>query len=89
MKIKDGFVMRRVGAQAMVVATGEASLQFHGMVKLNATGADIWTWIEQGCDEAAIVQALVDKYDVDEARATAALERFLSQMRAEGLVSDD
>lgn len=42
MRIKQGFVMRDVAGQAVAIATGEASKSFHGMVKLNGTGADIW-----------------------------------------------
>ena len=38
MKIKNGFVLRDVGGQAVVIAVGEASKTFHGMINLNATG---------------------------------------------------
>ena len=38
MRIKEGFVLREVAGQAMVIATGEASKEFHGMVKLNESG---------------------------------------------------
>lgn len=48
MRIKDGFVMRDVAGQAVVIATGEASKDFHGMVKLNETGAVIWRGLEGG-----------------------------------------
>ena len=37
-RIKDGFVLRDVAGQTVVIATGEASRDFHGMVKLNGTG---------------------------------------------------
>ena len=42
MKIKDGFVLRQVAGQGVVIATGEASKEFSGMVKLNGTGSFIW-----------------------------------------------
>lgn len=41
MRIKDGFVMRKVAGKYVVVATGEASRSFHGMIKLNDTGRHI------------------------------------------------
>ena len=37
-RIKDGFVLRDVAGQTVVIATGEASRDFHGMVKLNGKG---------------------------------------------------
>lgn len=42
MRIKQGFVMRDVAGQAVVIATGDASRDFHGMVKLNQTAAVVW-----------------------------------------------
>ena len=35
MRTKKGFVLREVGGQTVVIATGEASENFHGMDKLN------------------------------------------------------
>ena len=35
MRIKEGFVLREVAGQVVVIATGEASKGFHGMIKLN------------------------------------------------------
>ena len=35
MKLKPGFVLREVAGQALVIATGELSKQFKGMIKLN------------------------------------------------------
>ena len=32
MRIKKGFVLREVAGQIMVIATGEASKDFHGMI---------------------------------------------------------
>ena len=32
MRIKNGFVLREVAGQNMVIATGEASKDFHGMI---------------------------------------------------------
>ena len=38
MKIKEGYVLREVAGQAVVIAVGEASKTFHGMINLNETG---------------------------------------------------
>ena len=71
MKIKEGFVLREIAGQTVVIATGEASKTFHGMVKLNGTGRDIWQGLAKGLTEEAIAQELVEKYDevdIDKAR---------------------
>ena len=37
-KVKAGFVLREVGGQTVVIATGEASENFHGMIKCCGEG---------------------------------------------------
>ena len=55
MKIKEGFVLRDIGNQTVVVATGEASQDFYGMIKLNQTGKIIWEGISDGLSEELII----------------------------------
>lgn len=86
MKIKQGFVMRDVAGQAVAIATGEASKSFHGMVKLNDTGAVIWNGIEKGLDEAEIAEQLAAGYDVEADQALKDVESFIARMRDAGLV---
>ena len=42
MKIRNGFMLRKVGGQNVVVAVGAASRDFNGIIKLNETGAFLW-----------------------------------------------
>lgn len=86
MRIKQGFVMRDVAGQAVAIATGEASKSFHGMVKLNGTGVDIWRGVEEGLDEAAIADRIAAKYEVDPDRARQDVDAFIARMREAGLV---
>lgn len=86
MRIKQGFVMRDVAGQAVAIATGEASKSFHGMVKLNGTGADIWRGVEEGLGEAAIAERIAAKYEVDPERARQDVDAFIARMREAGLV---
>lgn len=86
MIIKQGFVMRDVAGQAVAIATGEASKSFHGMVKLNDTGAVIWNGIEKGLDEAEIAEQLAASYDVEVGQALKDVESFIARMRDAGLV---
>ena len=78
--------MRDVAGQAVAIATGEASKSFHGMVKLNDTGAVIWNGIEKGLDEAEIAEQLTASYDVEVDQALKDVESFIARMRDAGLV---
>lgn len=66
MRIKDGFVLRDVASSTMVIAVGERSKNFKGMIKMNKTAKDIWLYIEQGLDLDQIVFNMSKKYDESE-----------------------
>ena len=42
MKIKDGFILRNVAGNNVVVPIGQATIDFNGMIILNDTGAFIF-----------------------------------------------
>ena len=65
MKIKDGFVVRDLAGQSIVVALGEASKTFNGMIKLNDTGRLIWDMLAEGKSKDEIVDRFTAEYDVE------------------------
>lgn len=89
MKIREGFVMREVAGQAIVVATGKASHSFNGMIKLNGTAKDIWTLIVEGKSENEIVDSLCEKYEVDREKAAADTNAIITKMRSAGVLEDE
>ena len=88
MKIKDGFVVRDIMGQCVVVATGEASESFSGMIKLNDTGKDIWEGVAAGKSEDEIVDFIVNEYDVEEDRAKTSVKKFIDEMKDKGFILD-
>ncbi len=88
MKIKKGFVMRKVAGSAVVIATGEASKSFHGMVRLNATGADIWQGVADGLDENAITDRLMESYEVDREKAYEDVVTTVNKMKEAGFIEE-
>ena len=88
MRIKDGFVVRDIMGQCVVVATGEASETFQGMIKLNETGKVIWESIADGKSEEEIVDLIVSEYDVDKDHAKNSVSKFISDMKDKGFIVD-
>lgn len=86
MKIKDGFVMREVAGQHVAIATGEASKAFHGMVKLNTTGARIWQGVNEGKSVDEIADSLASTYQVSREQAVQDVVLFVSKMEEQGLI---
>lgn len=88
MKIKKGFVLRRVLDEAIVVASGEASKTFHGMIKLNDSAADIWQWISEGKEASEIAQLLSEKYEISAEKAASDTAAMIKSMTDNGLLAE-
>ncbi len=86
MKIKEGFVIRKVMGNNVVIATGAASKNFHGMVKLNDTAQEIWGYLANGLDIDAMCKEMLEKYDVDEALLRADIEKTIKTLAEQGFV---
>ena len=87
MKVKNGFILRKVGKQFVVAATGEASKNFNGMIRLNDEAAFAFGLLQGGITEDGLVAALVEKYSSDEAETRADVAHFLSKLKeADALV---
>lgn len=88
MKIKKGFVVRKVGGESVAVPVGEMSKTFHGMINLNATGEFLWNFFltEHTVDEG--VAALLNEYDVEESIARRDVERFASILLENGFATN-
>ena len=80
MKLKEGFVLQEVGGQIVVIPTAD-DMDLNMMIKLNGTGAFLRERLEQETDEAALVNALLAEYDVDEATARMAVEGFIAKLK--------
>ena len=65
MKINQDFTIQKVGGSYLAVPVGETSKHFHGMIRLNETGAFLWKLMaEKDCTEADLVDALLAEYEV-------------------------
>ena len=87
MKIKGDFVLREVMGQSVAVPVGETSKIFHGMIKINASGAEIWKDLEKGLTKEQIAQKIVDQYDAIEMdEALLKVEKFLTKLQDAGII---
>lgn len=87
MKVKNGFILRKVGKQFVVAATGEASRNFNGMIRLNDEAAFAFGQLQSGITEEELIAALVEKYGGNEAEVRGDVANFLAKLReADALV---
>ena len=76
MKLKDGFILREVAGQIVVLPFGE-DMDSNMMINLNEVGGFIWKQLENETDEAAIVSEILKEYDVDKETAEEAVSDFI------------
>ena len=81
LKTKKGFLLRRLGDEFMVVAIGEASKSFNGMIRLNDTGAFYWKELEKGSSEDDLTAKTLERYEgVDQETARRDVREFLQSI---------
>ena len=89
MKLKDGFVLRMIAGQYLVIPVGARAKEMHGMLGLNETGAFILERLAKDQSQDDIVKALCEEYEIEEDSALASVQRFVEKLRAEGMMCDD
>ena len=89
MKIKDGFVLEKVGESYLAIATGALAADFKSLVKLNDTGAFLWKCIErEDLTAEELARRTVESYDISFETALADTERFLGNLKNVGILDD-
>ena len=80
MKIKDGFVLREVAGDTVVLPSGD--LEINAMITLNESAAFLWKNMQEETSVENLVKAVVENYpEVDQESATKAVEGFIAQLK--------
>lgn len=83
-KIKEGFVLRKIGPQVMAVPVGKLTSEIHGMIALSESGDLLWKLLSDGADKETLVNALLDEYEIDRETAEKDTERFIENLIGQG-----
>lgn len=80
MKIKEGFVLRKLPGMNLVMPTGKNVKEFNGSLVLNDTGAFIFEKLQNGSTQEETVQALTQEYDVAIDTASTDVQNTISSL---------
>lgn len=86
MKIREGFMLRQVADNYIIVPVGKATYEFNGMIKLNETGAFIWECLKEDISLEELINRLMDEYDVTNEVATNDVNLFINELRSAKLI---
>lgn len=88
MHANRNYILREIVGEAMLIPVGEAAMAVNGMITLNPAAQCIWQQLEAGKDEAAILAALLQEFDVDADTAASDLRETLTLMREKGMLEE-
>lgn len=88
MKIRKGFVVRKVGDAQYAVATGDALKYFKGMIKLNEMGAFMFTLLQEETTTEQIAERIEKSFEGDHEKITADIENFVATLREANVLED-
>ena len=89
MKIKDGFVVEKVGGKYLAVAVGKRADEFSALIRMNSTGAFLWEQLSgEDLSRDELVRRMLAEYDVEAERAEADTDAFLAKLAEAGLLDD-
>ena len=89
MKIIDGFRLRTLGEEYIVVGEGLGQVDFNKMISLNASAAYLWESVEgKEFSVEDLTQLLLDRYEVEEAVAAADAARLARAWLEAGIISE-
>ena len=89
MKIKEGFILRRIADTYIVVAVGEEAKKANVMITLNETGGFLWEKLTQGATKEGLVDAILGEYDIDKATAEKDVDAFIGNVRDNKLLIEE
>ena len=81
MNVRKQLVKRTIAGDVILVPVGDASLELKGLLILNETGERMWDLLLQCDTEEALVQHMLEEYEVDEATLRTDVREFLAQLR--------
>ena len=89
MKIKDGFLVKKIVDDYLVVPTGDNIVDFAVAVSLNESGAFLWEQLKSDRKKEDLVHALMAEYEaVDNATAEKDVVEFISLLKSHGFLSE-
>ena len=89
MKIKNGFVLRDVCGEKVIVGESAETINFSRLISLNSTAAWLWTTAEEQGEFTveSLAAALCHEYDVDEQRAHDDVAHIVEKWVEAGIVT--
>ncbi len=89
LKVKEGFVLRKIGNETIAVPVGRRTSEVHGVIALTESGALLWRELVKGAKKENLADILLEAYEIDRATAQADVDSFLNGLFEQGVIVDE
>ena len=80
MKLKDGFILRKIPGMNLIIPAGENIKTFKGALMLNDTAAFVYERLQSGVSREEIAEQMTQEYDVTLEKAQEGVEKAILQL---------
>ena len=89
MKAKQGFILRNVVDEHILMPTGDNIGKFNGTVLLNEVSAFVWEKLQNPISKDDLLRAILDEFEVEKAVASADLDALLATFNEYGIIENE
>lgn len=89
MKLKDGFELRTICNEKVLIACGLENIDFSHMVAMNESSAYLWEQVAgKDFDADTLADLLCQEYEVDRSTALLDANKLMDEWRTCGIATD-
>lgn len=88
MKVKSGYILKDVAGSKIVMAIGEESANFNGIITFNEVGAEVFTMLDGTKTVEEIAAKIAKDYEAPYETVAEDVNALIEKMRSQGLIED-
>ena len=88
MRIKEGFILKKVAGNNVVIGVGKTMQTFNGMINLSESAAFLFEHLMKDATAESLCDALCAEYDVDRNTALTDINAFIDKLRSANLLEE-
>ncbi len=89
MKIKKGFLLKKIADDYVVIPYEESIVNFKAMLVLNETGAFLWEELQKDVTFEDLKNKMTSEFDVEDKAAETDIYEFVSKLKEKGLLENE
>lgn len=89
MKIRNGFVLKNIAGENIVMPAGDNISTFDGAIVLNEVAAFIWSKMEESVSRNELLEFILSEFEVEKEKAAADLDALILKLSDYGVIEEE